>query len=228
MRLSPNNYHQAVNTIRWKPPLPLFVMMRVCDVMRGELKTLSLIMLCCWLQLNCDQEAGYSRSLLYAETWLKRSSKLGCLSDKANNIGSTTKAYLLPCYCGHDLCWLKYVLYIHIGAFIPWHHNITNLWGFVYIIITLPPTWKAELFFTNLVIMLLNKSILLCVKSNTLKVLKNIWSSISLYSKLMSTSYKRRQVYRLRQPNLKELYGGNWFKVIIKLPQYVNRQHKLC
>lgn len=106
MRLSPNIYHQAVNTIRWKPPSLICYDAHVMSWERRNntfiihLELLTTIRL--WaggrLFLFTRQESRRNPARALTTT---NGSKLGGLRDKTNNIRSTTtrhrKSCLLPC-----------------------------------------------------------------------------------------------------------------------------------
>lgn len=146
MRLSPNIYHQAVNTIRWKPPRLICYDGHVMSWERGNntfinhLELLTTVRLWAGGRLFLFTRQESRRNPAQALTTIN-GSELGGLRDKTNNIRSTTtrhrKSCLLPCYCEHDLCWLMHVLYIHMRCFNPltWWYSLS-----------LRILWKEEIY----------------------------------------------------------------------------------
>lgn len=134
MRLSLNIYHQAVNTIRWKPPSLICYDAHVMswegrnNTFINRLELLTTIRLWARGRLFLFTRQESRRNPARALTTIN-GRELGGLRDKTNNIRSTTtrhrKSRLLPCYCEHDLYWLMHALYIHMRCFNPltWRYS---------------------------------------------------------------------------------------------------------
>lgn len=118
MRLSPNIYHQAVNTIRWKPPSLICYDAHVMswewrnNTFINHLELLTTIRLWAGGRLFLFTSQESLRNPARALTTIN-GSEPGGLRDKTNNIRSTTtrhrKSRLLPCYCEHDLRIYTYI-----------------------------------------------------------------------------------------------------------------------